>query len=158
MKEPSGIPSVTIKNFAEQYRLKIRCDECGDSIIPGKRGHLYFDGDSLCLMVTDSRPANWSKWVELGAKKLWMGDISDGVQDVKVTDIPLENARLAIRMAGAKPKRIMSEAQHAVLEKARTANPIFSRGPHAPEQQQRVERLATREEGWGLPGGQPPRK
>jgi hypothetical protein len=54
-------------------------------------------------MVLDGKPAIRSKWKALGGK-LWMGDISKNaegkrVQDVKITGIPLENARAAIRMA-----------------------------------------------------------
>jgi len=37
------------------------------------------------------------------------------VQDVKITGIPLENARLAIRLVGATPRKILSEAQKAAL-------------------------------------------
>jgi hypothetical protein len=49
-----------------------------------------------------------------------MGDISKNaqgvrVQGVKITGIPLENARLAIRMCQIKPKRIMTDAQKASL-------------------------------------------
>ena len=124
---------MTIKKFAEQYRLKIRCDECGDSIIPGRRGHLYFNGPELCLMVTNGTRVLRSRWEMLGGK-LWMGDISDGVQDVKVTGIPLENARLAIRMVGCKPKRMMSEAQKAALAKAQKSSPL-----HAQMQRHAVE-------------------
>jgi hypothetical protein len=44
---------MTIESCARERRLRIRLDECGDRIIPGKRGHLYFDGGVLCLMVTE---------------------------------------------------------------------------------------------------------
>ena len=55
-------------------------------------------------MVLDGKPAIRSKWKALGGR-LWVGDISKNahdvrVQDVKITGIPLENARPAI--AGAK--------------------------------------------------------
>jgi hypothetical protein len=46
--------------------LHTRLDECGDKIIPGRRGHLYFDGGELCLMVCDGKPANRSRWEALG--------------------------------------------------------------------------------------------
>jgi hypothetical protein len=100
------------ETFAEQHRLKVTRDECNDQIIPGRRGHLYFDGAELCPMVLAGKPAIRSKWKALGGK-LWMGDISENaqgvrVQDVKITGIPLENARLAIRMCRIRPKRILS--------------------------------------------------
>jgi len=73
-------------------------------------------------VVLDGKPAIRSKWKALGGK-LWMGDISKNaqgvrVQDVKITGIPLENARPIFRMS----KRVMTDAQRAVaiaaLEKA----------------------------------------
>jgi hypothetical protein len=102
-----------IETFAQQHRLKVTRDECNDQAIQGRRGHLYFDGAELCLMVLDGKPAIASKWKALGGK-LWLGDKTEGVQDVKITGIPLENARPAIRMCRIKPKRIMTEAQRAV--------------------------------------------
>jgi hypothetical protein len=87
-----------IETFARQHRLKVRRDECNDQIIQGRRGHLYFDGGEFCLMVLDGKPAIRSKWEAL-VGSLWMGDTSKNaqgrrVQDVKITGIPLENARL----------------------------------------------------------------
>jgi hypothetical protein len=120
-----------LERFARQYRLHVHLDECGDKIIPGRRGasQLYFDGPELCLMVLDGPPANRSRWVALGGK-LWLGEISPSqktgpkVQDVKTIGIPLANAKAAIRMARVKPKRIMSEAQRMVLDSARAKSPI----------------------------------
>ena len=99
------------ETFAEQHRLKVTRDECNDQVIQGRRGHLYFDSAELCLMVLDGTPAIRSKWK---SGRLWIGDISRNaqgvrVQDVKITGIPLENARLAIRMCQIKPKRIMTD-------------------------------------------------
>jgi hypothetical protein len=74
-------------------------------------------------MVLDGKPAIPSKWKALGGK-LWMGDKRQGVQDVKITGIPLENARAAIRMCRIKPKRIMTDAQKAALDKARSLSPL----------------------------------
>jgi len=45
-----------LKRFAEEYRLKMRADECGDRVIPGRRGHLWFDGPELCLTILDGPP------------------------------------------------------------------------------------------------------
>ncbi len=63
-----------IETFAEQHRLKVTRDECKDQIIEGRRGHLYFDGPDLCLMVLDGQPAIRSNWAELGGN-LWRCDI-----------------------------------------------------------------------------------
>ena len=112
--------SSTLESFAAAHRLKTRPDECGDKIIPGKRGHLYFDEGELCLMVADGAPAIRSRWEALGGK-LWMGDISPHpktgrrVQDVKIIGIPVENAKAAIRMIRAFPKRRVSSEESARL-------------------------------------------
>src|SRR5215471_10791790 len=111
---------MTIQQFADQFRLRTRLDECGDRIIPGtlyqRDGakcdrHLYFDGNESCLMILDGAPVLRSKWQTLGGK-LWMGDIGPDangkrVQDVKITGIPLANAKAAIRMVRARQKRVM---------------------------------------------------
>ena len=120
----------TIESFATHFRVRIRRDECNDQIIDGRRAHLYFDGPALCLMAIDAIPANRGRWETLGGK-LWMGDISldsrgKRVQDVKVTGIT--NPQAAIRLAGIKKIRVMSEAQRAVLDKARSLLPVKSPG------------------------------
>ena len=113
----------TLESFAETHRLRISRDECGDQIIQGRRGLLYMDNGSLCLMAVDRKLAIRSRWATLGGN-LWMGDISpapDGrrVQDVKIAGIAHPAA--AFRMAGIFPIREMSEGQLANLAKARSA-------------------------------------
>jgi hypothetical protein len=103
---------MNIHQFAEHFRLRIARDECGDKIIPGKRGHLYFAGSQLSLMVIDGAPANRIRWEALGGK-LWMGDISPNskgrrVQDIKIEGIPIDNALAAIKMIRARQKRVLS--------------------------------------------------
>src|SRR5580704_16934505 len=92
-----------IEIIAEQFRLKTRLDECGDKIIPGKRGHLYLDNGALCLMVIDGSIVISSRWKALGGK-LWLGDIGKNnagrrVQDVKVTGIPEASYPAAAKLA-----------------------------------------------------------
>ena len=124
-----------IEEFAKQFRLRVRRDECNDQVIQGRWGHLYFDGDMLCLMALDRKPAKRSKWEGLG-DEFWTGDISlddhgKRCQDVKVTGIT--NPKAAIKMAGVKTIRVCSEARRAVLEKllekARAALPRNSSEP-----------------------------
>jgi hypothetical protein len=116
-----------IEKFAELYRLHIKRDECGDKIIPGKRGHLYFADGELCLMVIDGAPLHRRRWQAL-AGKLWLGDSSPNgmrrkVQDVKIENIPLQNAPAAIKMIRARQKRVLStdalEASRERMLKAR---------------------------------------
>jgi hypothetical protein len=101
---------MTIERFADKFRLRIVRDECGDKVIPGTRGHLYFADGELCLMVIDGTPAIRSHWDALGGR-LWMGDISLDAkarrcQDVKVMGIPIENARSAIKLVRVRQKRM----------------------------------------------------
>ena len=125
---------MTIQTFAVTYRVRIKCDECGDQIIPGKRGHLYFDGSELCLMVIDGQPANRSRWAAL-VGKVWMGDISTNAegrraQDVWIRNIPLENAAAAIKMVRIRRKRILSAREKEQREMARLKSPLFAASVH----------------------------
>ena len=118
-----------VTEFAERHGLKIRKDECGDLIIPGTRGHLYFDGIKLCAMWIESRPINRSTLAGLGGKA-WQGDITENgrgrrVRDAWVQGIPPESYHLAIRLVGAKRRRVMSPARLEALEKARLASPLI---------------------------------
>lgn len=119
---------MTLEQFAGKHRLHTRRDECGDTVIPGRRGHLYFDEGELCLMVLDGGVIRRSRWERLGGD-LWLGDISEDAngrrgQDVKVAGIPLERAKLAIQLALVRPKRELTEAVQAALVKARKASPL----------------------------------
>jgi hypothetical protein len=119
---------MTIENFAEQFRLRIARDECGDKIIPGKGGgHLYFSDSELCLMVLDGAVANRRRWEALGGK-LWIGEASHSakgrrVQDVKTAGIPIENAAAAIKMVKVHQKRVLSaEEREVCLARLRRGN------------------------------------
>jgi hypothetical protein len=131
---------MNIAQFAEQYRLRITHDKCGDPIILGKPGHLYFAGGELCLMVIDGAPANRARWEALGGARLWLGDISPDakgrrVQDVRVDEIPLQNAQAAIKMVRCRQKRVLSakelEASRKRMLKARGS--LSRRRSPAPE-------------------------
>jgi hypothetical protein len=117
---------MTIDQFAQKFRLRIAHDGCGDPIILGKRGHLYF-ADGLCLMVTDGAVAKRIRWEALGGR-LWLGDVSPDangrrVQDVRIDGIPLANAQAAIDMVQARQKRVLPakelEARRGRMLKAR---------------------------------------
>jgi hypothetical protein len=58
---------------------------------------------------------------------------SGDVQDVKIAGIPLENARLAIRMVGARPRKILSEAQRAALATGVRFTSHDDKSPHSGE-------------------------
>jgi hypothetical protein len=133
-REMAPIPAA-LQAFAQKRRLRIKRDDCGEPVIPGKRGdsHLWFDDKKLCLIVVDGRPAKKSRWMALGGK-LWMGDISPlpngkRVQDVKITGIPPARAKEAIAMIRARPKRMVSEAERARLQQLAARLPQARRHP-----------------------------
>jgi hypothetical protein len=114
-----GEQIMTLTRIAEEHRVSVRRDECGDQIIPGKRGHLYVDGAELCAMWRDARPMNRSRLVELGGK-LRMGDISVNqngrrVQDAWVKGISPDQVQLALPLVGAKRRRILSATHREAL-------------------------------------------
>ena len=120
---------MTIKRFADEYKLKISRDDCGDAIIRGKHGHIYVDAGMVCAMWADAAPMNKSRLVKLGGT-FWQGDISTDVkgrrlQDTWVRGIRPEAYELAIRLVGAKRRRVMSPAQRAALERATMASLRF---------------------------------
>ena len=67
-----------LERFAEKYRLKIRRDQAGDPIIPGRRGHLWWDAEGLCLMILDGRPILPRRLKDLvgDTGKVWLGTIT----------------------------------------------------------------------------------
>lgn len=120
---------MNIETFARKYRLKIRHPpgdggERGDPLIAGAirardgvkcERQLYFDDEALCLMIVDGAPVARRRWEALGGR-LWMGEISRDstgrrVQDVRLIDIPLAHAGLAIRLAQAKRGQVLSDAE-----------------------------------------------
>jgi hypothetical protein len=120
---------MTIQRFADEYKLKISRDDCGDAVICGKRGKLYVDAGVVCAMWTDATPMNKSRLAELDGT-FWQGDIGTDakgrrVQDAWVRGIRPEAYELAIRLVGAKRRRVMSPARWAALEKARLASPLI---------------------------------
>lgn len=46
----------TLAKFGEQYRVRVKCDECGDSIVRGRFGHLYEHDETQLGIVLDAQP------------------------------------------------------------------------------------------------------
>ena len=76
---------MTIKRFADKYKLKISRDDCGDAVIRGKHGHIYVDTGMVCAMWVDAAPMNKSRLVKLGGT-FWQGDISTDVKGRRLQD------------------------------------------------------------------------
>ena len=111
---------MTLKRFADEHKLRISQDDCGDDVIRGKHGHLYVDAGAACAIWTDATPMKPSNLATLGGS-FWQGDISPDakgrrVQDARVKGIRPEAFEQAMRLVGAKRRRVLSPAQRAVLE------------------------------------------
>lgn len=107
--------------FANKYDLHVKHDECGDPVIGGKRGHLYEYGPTeLGLMFLppgdDPSPRLWntvlSKCLAAGMILRQRGD-SEGV--LSFDPLNKEQARLAIKLSGVRPKKQISEVHKEKL-------------------------------------------
>ena len=116
-----------IEDFAARYRLKVRRAEDGDHIITGKLGHIYqHDSETLGLMFMPGKPRLWPRArrrLEAVGFVIWQ----DGDHEGSVLFDPSNRtqARLALKVVGAKRKRSLTPEQRAaktaILEKARAA-------------------------------------
>jgi len=51
---------VTVEVFAEQHKLRLRRDECGEQFIPCRRGQIFDNGDGrLGVMILNDSPRGW---------------------------------------------------------------------------------------------------
>jgi hypothetical protein len=155
--ESSKVADMTTEELAAKHRLTTTTDECGDSIIPGKRGHLYCDNEKVCAMWVDRKPILKTRLVELGGS-FWQGAISlEGrghrVQDACVKGISLDRIPLALRLLGAKRRRTLSEAQRSALAKARAASPLIFPRTRAGTHSLAVESIAEAQVIPNYPGG-----
>lgn len=121
--------AVTIKTFAESYRLKTALDSDGTTIIPGRSGQIYEHGDGRFGVIFQSSRfrtrEGWNnrrKECEAAGMELWQdGDYQGAL--LFDPDYPGQ-VKIAIRVAGCKTKRVMTEAQRAVLDRARAMLPL----------------------------------
>lgn len=122
---------MTLQEFADRRRLRIRLGEDREPIILGKRGHIYeHDAETLGLLLEypTARRWNWARRkLEAAGFTIWQ----DGDQEGSALFDP-ENAaqvRLAFRLAGVKTRRSPSAAQLAALEKARKSAKLLQEAP-----------------------------
>jgi hypothetical protein len=116
-----------IQTFANRYRLRAKRHEDGELIITGKLGHIYgHDDATLGLMFMPKRPRLGSH----AKRKLEGADFTiwqDGDEEGSALFDPTNKAqaRLALKVVGAKRKRSLTPAQRsakvAILERARIA-------------------------------------
>jgi hypothetical protein len=94
-----------IERFAETHHLRVRKDECGDPVIPGRKGHQIFDnGDGrLGVLLVFSYPKKWNN-----RRKLMTAAGFQSRQDGSTEGTALfnpedhEQSKLAIKIISAK--------------------------------------------------------
>jgi len=101
-------------DFAERHRLRIRRDEDGTRIIPGKYGHLWEDDERLAVTIfgPGTTPRIWGNR-RRACEAVGMELTQDGDSEGTLVFDPSNRgqARAAIKAAGVKRRRIMSPAQ-----------------------------------------------
>jgi hypothetical protein len=121
---------MTIREFAEQYRCRLKRDGCGEQIIPGKVGQIYDYGSgrfgALFMPSGKPRPNLWGrvrrKLMAAGFQLLQNGD-AEGCLLFDPSD--QRKIQLALKLVGARRKRVLTPerraAQIEVLERSRNA-------------------------------------
>ena len=114
---------MTLAEFAEARRLRVRRDECGDPLIPGL-GHVYEHGEGVHLgaMFLNLTPRRWTtirRKLEAAGCVIWQD--ADGEGAVLLDPLNSAQVRTVLKLTGVRPKRISSEKQKAVLERARAS-------------------------------------
>ena len=109
-----------LDDFASKHRLRARRAEDGEPVIPGKFGNIYEHDDStLGLFFMPDRPRLWSharRKLEDAGFTIWQDGDEEGSALFDPTS-PTQ-ARLALKVMGAKRKRSPSPAQLEALRKA----------------------------------------
>ena len=116
-----------INTFAENNRLKVEKDDCGDAIIPGKYGHIYEYGSGklgVCIMSNSGNAFRWNR-----AREAFIAsgiDVTQNGDTEGCATFDPENAtraKIAMLHAKVKMKRQVSperrEAMIANLARAR---------------------------------------
>ncbi len=110
-----------LEDFATKYSFKVRRAKDGEPVIPGKFGHLYHHDDStLGLFFMPERPRRWSharRKLEAAGLTIWQNGDDEGSASFDPANTV--QARLALKVIRAKPRRTPSVAQLKTLEKAR---------------------------------------
>jgi hypothetical protein len=112
-----------LEQFADQHRLRAKTDDCGEVIIPGKIGQLYQHSENelgVLFMPAPTPSEPWGQW----KPKTWgnakrkaiaagMTLRQDGDSEGCLSFDPANKiqAKLAISIAGVRPKRQMTAEQ-----------------------------------------------
>lgn len=116
---------MTLAQFAEKHRLRLKRAEDGEHVILGKFGHLYeHDSATLGLLFMPNSPRRWSharRKLEAADFTIWQNGDDEGSALFDPTNTA--QAQLAVKVVGAKRKRRQSPRQLANLRKAPARRP-----------------------------------
>jgi hypothetical protein len=116
---------MTLVTLAEQHKLKVKRDECGDAIVPGKYGQIYEYNDThlgVLFMPPRTEAEPWGRWCpktwgnfKRAAAAAGMTLLQDGDSEGCLSFDPnnREQVKLAIKIAKVRPKRQRTPEQVA---------------------------------------------
>lgn len=120
--------SVTLAPFAKRHRLRPERDDCGETIVRGPFGHLYEHAPGIAGLALEDIPEGPSRGRALLARR--RRALASGFRLHQTGDVEAillfglgirAQERMAIRLVGAKQRRIASAAQLETLRRAREA-------------------------------------
>lgn len=114
-----------IKQFAERHRLKLVRDKSDDTpVIIGKGGQIYEYSEAelgVMFITPVSKPTRTHFWRKMSAQCVASGmsmrQCGDAEGTLSFDALNPEHFRLAMKLAGVRPKRLASAAQMANLAK-----------------------------------------
>jgi hypothetical protein len=119
-----------VKSFATANKLQApKTDTDGTAVIFGRTGQLFeYDNSQLGVIYSNPKDLTSQRWNTFrgDALKAGMELIQHGDREGSLAFDPKDRlqTRIAIKGAGVKRKRVMSEAQKASLELARAARAV----------------------------------
>ncbi len=111
---------LSLKQFAERYRLKLRRDEYGDYFVGGKSGQVYEHVPGrLAVLLLGGTKRQWhatKKKLTAAGFQLMQDCDTEGTASFDPADD--DQCRVAIQVVKAKPRRVLTPAQRAQLRAA----------------------------------------
>ncbi len=112
---------MSLKQFSERYRLKLRRDECGGLFVGGKLGLVYeYNPERLAILFRGDTKRQWhAAKKKLAAAGFQMMQDCDTEGTATFDPADAEQCQVAIQVVKAKTRRVMSPAGLAQLQTAR---------------------------------------
>ncbi len=130
-----------IRSFAEKYRLYTKLDTDGTTIVAGKLGHIYEHSETqlgLLFMPTAPRARLWSATKAKGtAAGMLLRQNAESEGTMLFDSNSPEQARLAVTLVRARPKRVLTDEQRSALAE-RLSKGALRKGTSAARTHERV--------------------